>query len=237
MAVQDALAEKTSRKNEAVKLTKNMSIADMIKAMEPEIKKALPQVITPERFTRMALSALNTTPKLALFPASTPMVYSQQVIFLLSFMATLEGGLMNGMPSPPFPLMAKDLIDRHLPADLSVVLADLKLAGSHIHSHDHLGVDRLGCGKSSSDADLRVYQLSGLVWCESHRDGDLSLFGRLCVLVLDVLAHLDECLVDLFSEGSACQSVEVDIAVDVCLFHWTSSLLSNSSGLLSVVSA
>ena len=48
MAVKDALAEKTSRKNEAVKLTKNMSIADMIKAMEPEIKKALPQVITPE---------------------------------------------------------------------------------------------------------------------------------------------------------------------------------------------
>ena len=44
MAVKDALAEKTSRKNEAVKLTKNMSIADMIKAMEPEIKKALPQV-------------------------------------------------------------------------------------------------------------------------------------------------------------------------------------------------
>ena len=41
-----------------------MSISDLIKAMEPEIKKALPEVITPERFTRMALSALNTTPKL-----------------------------------------------------------------------------------------------------------------------------------------------------------------------------
>lgn len=46
------------------KLTKSMSIADLIKAMESEIKKALPEVITPERFTRMALSALNTTPKL-----------------------------------------------------------------------------------------------------------------------------------------------------------------------------
>ena len=46
------------------KLTKSMSIADLIKAMVPEIKKALPEVITPERFTRMALSALNTTPKL-----------------------------------------------------------------------------------------------------------------------------------------------------------------------------
>ena len=47
-----------------VRLTKSMSIQDLIKAMEPEIKRALPQVITPERFTRMALSALNATPKL-----------------------------------------------------------------------------------------------------------------------------------------------------------------------------
>ena len=61
MGVKDALAEKTGNKGE-VKLTKSMSIADMIKAMKPEIEKALPKVITPERFTRMALSALNTTP-------------------------------------------------------------------------------------------------------------------------------------------------------------------------------
>ena len=56
MGVKDALAEKTGTKGE-VKLTKSMSIADMIKAMKPEIEKALPKVITPERFTRMALSA------------------------------------------------------------------------------------------------------------------------------------------------------------------------------------
>ena len=37
----------------------------MIKALEPEIKRALPSVLTPERFTRMALSAINNTPKLA----------------------------------------------------------------------------------------------------------------------------------------------------------------------------
>ena len=36
-----------------------------IKAMEGEIKKALPSVITPERFTRMVLSAISTNPKLA----------------------------------------------------------------------------------------------------------------------------------------------------------------------------
>lgn len=63
MGVKEALANKTSEKKE-VKLTKNMGMADLIKAMEPEIKKALPSVITPERFTRMALSTLNTTPKL-----------------------------------------------------------------------------------------------------------------------------------------------------------------------------
>ena len=40
MGVKDALAEKADSKG-SIKLTKSMSIADMIKAMEPEIKKAL----------------------------------------------------------------------------------------------------------------------------------------------------------------------------------------------------
>ena len=35
-----------------------------VKSMESEIKKALPSVMTPERFTRMVLSALSTNPKL-----------------------------------------------------------------------------------------------------------------------------------------------------------------------------
>lgn len=64
MSIKNALAERAEAQSKPVKLTKNMSIQDLIKAMEPEIKKALPQVITPERFTRMALSALNSTPKL-----------------------------------------------------------------------------------------------------------------------------------------------------------------------------
>jgi recombination protein RecT len=45
------------------------TIQSYIKAMEGEIKKALPSVLTPERFTRMVLSALSTTPKLG---ACTP---------------------------------------------------------------------------------------------------------------------------------------------------------------------
>lgn len=66
--VKQELAKKAgtvTKTPQEVKLTKNMSISDMIKALEPEIKRALPSVLTPERFTRMALSALNTTPKLA----------------------------------------------------------------------------------------------------------------------------------------------------------------------------
>lgn len=56
-------ASETGRQE--VKLTRSMSIPDMIKALEPEIKKALPTILTPERFTRIALSAINNTPKLA----------------------------------------------------------------------------------------------------------------------------------------------------------------------------
>ncbi len=41
------------------------SIKDLIKIMEPQIKRALPSVLTPERFTRMTLTALSKTPELA----------------------------------------------------------------------------------------------------------------------------------------------------------------------------
>lgn len=71
------------------KLTKNMNIADMIKAIEPEIKKALPAVMTPERFTRIALSALNTTPKLA---------ECSQMSFLAALMNAAQLGLEVNTP-------------------------------------------------------------------------------------------------------------------------------------------
>ena len=41
------------------------SMQTYIKSMEGEIKKALPSVITPERFTRMVLSAISVNPQLA----------------------------------------------------------------------------------------------------------------------------------------------------------------------------
>lgn len=48
----------------AVTTTGKKSMQAYVKSMEGEIKKALPSVLTPERFTRMVLTALSTNPKL-----------------------------------------------------------------------------------------------------------------------------------------------------------------------------
>ncbi len=60
-----------------------------IKSMEGEIKKALPSVITPERFTRMVLSAISVNPKLgSCTPAS----------FLGAMMSAAQLGLEPNTP-------------------------------------------------------------------------------------------------------------------------------------------
>lgn len=65
------------------------SISDLIRIMIPEIKKALPSVMTPERFTRIALSAVKNTPKLA---ECTP----------LSFLAAMMNAAQLGLePNTP----------------------------------------------------------------------------------------------------------------------------------------
>lgn len=61
MAVKQALQKKAAE--QAVSPKKNLRQA--ITAMLPEIEKALPSVVTPERFTRMVLSAVSVTPELA----------------------------------------------------------------------------------------------------------------------------------------------------------------------------
>ena len=50
---------------QAVKSGKPLTMQDYIKKMEGEIAKALPSVITPERFTRITLSALSANKQLA----------------------------------------------------------------------------------------------------------------------------------------------------------------------------
>ena len=87
MDIKQELANQANEKE--VKLTKSMTIPDMVKAMLPEIKKALPSVMTPERFTRIALSALNNTSQLQ---QCTPM----------SFIAALLNAAQLGLePNTP----------------------------------------------------------------------------------------------------------------------------------------
>ena len=55
MDLKKELAQQSSQ--QPGKLTASMSMADLIKALEPEIRMALPSTLTPERFTRI-LNAL-----------------------------------------------------------------------------------------------------------------------------------------------------------------------------------
>jgi len=58
--IQQATAQAAPRQND-----EKASMQAYIKQMQGEIKKALPAVMTPERFTRIVLSALSANPKLA----------------------------------------------------------------------------------------------------------------------------------------------------------------------------
>lgn len=89
ISLKEELSVQAANTDTNVKLTKNMAIPDMVKALEPELKRALPSVLTPERFMRMALSALNNTPKLQ---QCTPM----------SFIAALLNAAQLGLePNTP----------------------------------------------------------------------------------------------------------------------------------------
>lgn len=80
----------TTIQNQVAKATKNTkTMAEYIKGMESEIKKALPSVITPERFTRMTLSALSVNPAL---PSCTPKS------FLGAMMSAAQLGLEPNTP-------------------------------------------------------------------------------------------------------------------------------------------
>lgn len=61
----NALQNKANDKAVAAEAKKPNTIKGYVKSMEGEIARALPSVMTPERFTRMVLSAISTTPKLA----------------------------------------------------------------------------------------------------------------------------------------------------------------------------
>lgn len=59
------LIQSATQNKGVVEKKKPSTIQDYIKVMEKEIAKALPSVMTPERFTRITLSAVSANPKLA----------------------------------------------------------------------------------------------------------------------------------------------------------------------------
>lgn len=75
--------------NNQVATSEKKTMQSYIKSMEGEIKKALPSVITPERFTRMVLSAISTNPKLG---SCTP------TSFLGAMMSAAQLGLEPNTP-------------------------------------------------------------------------------------------------------------------------------------------
>ena len=80
---------KKAAENAPVKAGEPMSLKQYIQRMEPQIAKALPSVITPERFTRIVTTALSTNPKLA---ECTPQS------FLGAMMTSAQLGLEVNMP-------------------------------------------------------------------------------------------------------------------------------------------
>lgn len=79
----------TTIQNKVAEQTEKKTLAAYVKSMEKEIAKALPSVITPERFTRMVLSALSMTPQLkSCTPAS----------FLGAMMSAAQLGLEPNTP-------------------------------------------------------------------------------------------------------------------------------------------
>lgn len=73
----------------AVVKTEKKTMQTYIKSMEKEIAKALPSVLTPERFTRMVLTAISSNPKLG---SCTPNS------FLGAMMASAQLGLEVNTP-------------------------------------------------------------------------------------------------------------------------------------------
>ena len=86
METKGMIQQKTA---EVVKASKNKTIKDYIRAMEGEIAKALPSVMTPERFTRITLSALSSNPDLQ---GTTP------ASFLGAMMTAAQLGLEPNAP-------------------------------------------------------------------------------------------------------------------------------------------
>ena len=80
---------KNATSNKVAKKDNKSMMADYIKRMESDIARALPSMITPERFTRIVMTAINTNPQLA---ECTPQS------FLSAMMCSAQLGLEPNTP-------------------------------------------------------------------------------------------------------------------------------------------
>ena len=64
MATSGIIQKTTAQKNEISQTNAPKTMKDYLKAMQGEIAKALPSVLTPERFTRLVTTALSSNPQL-----------------------------------------------------------------------------------------------------------------------------------------------------------------------------
>ena len=55
---------KVDAKNEVAQATQQTGLKVLLQKMQGQIAKALPSVLTPERYTRMVMTALSTNPQL-----------------------------------------------------------------------------------------------------------------------------------------------------------------------------
>lgn len=60
-----AIAKRAQEQQIAKEVNQPQSLKDWVQVMLPQISRALPSVITPERFTRIVLTALSSTPQLS----------------------------------------------------------------------------------------------------------------------------------------------------------------------------
>lgn len=130
--IANAIAERPSQE-----MSQRKTLQSYIKAMDSEIKKALPSVITPERFTRMVLSAISTNPKLA---SCTP------ASFLGAMMSAAQLGLEPNTPLGQayiLPYMNKGSLEAQFQIgykgliDLAYRSGDVEVVQAHIvYEHD-----------------------------------------------------------------------------------------------------
>ena len=131
------MANIIQKQQNEMKSPEKKTMQQYIKSMEGEIKKALPSVITPERFTRIVLSAISVNPKLgSCTPAS----------FLGAMMTSAQLGLEVNTPlgqAYVLPYLNKGVLEAQFQLgykgliDLAYRSGEVEVIQAHVvHEHD-----------------------------------------------------------------------------------------------------